>query len=364
MKTVVRNLTHISPRELDQHLARGWYRMGQGIYTCSLLWGKTGQTPVIWLRLPLHNFRFNKRQRRIMRRNAQRFRVEIRPFEFYEEQEELFKVYKASFDGSLSNSFKLQVNGGNDVNVFDSKEIAIYDGERLVAFSLFDLGWLSATSISGIYHPDYARYSLGYWTMLLEIEYAQSIGKHFYYPGYVAPGISKFDYKLRIGKQVEGYLPVSGLWIPYSRFPHEMLLPNQVIKQLCLLKAELDDLGLQTRLLPRFRQTFTGPRGVLVGSIEHTHAFFHMPWLLVVAHPRKKQHFIVISYQLPGGYCVVQQTFSAKGEIRDWKIADKIVLHPAVAREKTFAHKQGEELPVECFLNFQWMYEYVKAIIS
>jgi len=132
-----------------------------------------------------------------MRRNAGRFEVKVRNFVFHEAQEKLFALYRASFDGYLAESFKAQVNGLAEGNVFDSMEVAIYEGDDLVAFSLFDLGMSSATSISGIYHPAYARFSLGYWTMLLEIAYAQEQKKLHYYPGYVVPGIDKFDYKLR-----------------------------------------------------------------------------------------------------------------------------------------------------------------------
>ncbi len=337
MQTVIRRLDHIFPWELDLYLARGWYRMGQGIYTCSLLWGDLGQTPVIWLRLLLEGMSFNKRQRRLMRKNKERFRIEIRPFTFYEEQEILFELYKASFDGVLAESFKHQVNGGSDCNVFDSMEVAIYDDDRLVAFSLFDLGWMSATSISGIYHPDYAAYSLGYYTMLLEIEYALSHGKLFYYPGYVVPGIPKFDYKLRIGKQIEGFLPSEERWIPYERFPHEALLPNLIIKQLCLLHEELAALGLQVRLLPRFRQTFTGPCGLFVESVEYMHSFFWMPWLLVVGSPEEEKEFFVVSYYLTKSCFYVQRVGSAHGELQDWDITRKIVTR--VIPEK---HEQKE----------------------
>ncbi len=289
------------------YLASGWYRMGQGIYTCSVLWGELGPTPVIWTRLPLRDFTFDKRQRKLMRRNFRRFEVKIRRFVFHEEQEDLFAVYRASFDGFLADSFKSQVNGTADGNVFDSMEVAIFDGPDLVAFSLFDQGMSSVTSISGIYHPDYARYSLGYWTMLLEMAYAQEQKKQHYYPGYVVPGIPKFDYKLRIGKNIEGFLPEENRWIPYRRFPHELLEPNVVIKLLSLLAAELRSLGLQARLFPKFGYTFEGRRGLLLDSREFMALHFDSPWLLVVALPQPavaggQKQLVVVSYN-PVGSC-------------------------------------------------------------
>jgi len=302
MQTVVRRLDRIYPWELDMYLASGWYRMGQGIYTCSVLWGELGPTPVIWTRLPLKDFAFDKRQRKLMRRNSKRFKVEVRRFVFHEEQEKLFALYRAFFDGYLAPSFKEQVNGPAEGNVFDSLEVAIYDGDELVAFSLFDEGMDSTTSISGIYHPAYARYSLGYWTMLLEIAYSLEKKKGYYYPGYVVPGIPKFDYKLRIGKNIEGFLPVESRWIPYRRFPHELLEPNIIIKLLSLLLEELVKRGIRARLFPKMGLTFGGARGLLIRSREFMSLYFDSPWLLVVSFPavsdREWGKLVVVSYNL------------------------------------------------------------------
>ncbi len=304
MQTVVRRLDRIYPWELDMYLASGWYRMGQGIYTCSVLWGELGPTPVIWTRLPLKDFTFDKRQRKLMRRNSRRFKVEVRRFVFHEEQERLFDLYRAFFDGYLAPSFKEQVNGPAEGNVFDSLEVAIYDGDELVAFSLFDEGMNSTTSISGIYHPAYARYSLGYWTMLLEMAYSLEKKKGYYYPGYVVPGIPKFDYKLRIGKNIEGFLPAESRWIPYSRFPHELLEPNIIIKLLSLLVEELRSRRICARLFPKLGLTFGGARGLLIRSREFMSLYFDSPWLLIASLPAASEgewgKLVVVSYDLKG----------------------------------------------------------------
>ena len=66
-----------------------------------------------------------------------------------------------------------------------------------------------------MYDPEYDRYSLGFYTMLLEIEYCMELGLKFYYPGYVVPGYSRFDYKLRIG-DVDYFDLYSKEWLPFS----------------------------------------------------------------------------------------------------------------------------------------------------
>ena len=40
------------------------------------------------------------------------------------------------------------------------------------------------------------KYSLGFYTMLLEIDFGIKSGAEYYYPGYVVPNYFKFDYKL------------------------------------------------------------------------------------------------------------------------------------------------------------------------
>ncbi|MFK7932945.1 MAG: arginyl-tRNA--protein arginylyltransferase, partial [Saprospiraceae bacterium] len=63
----------IVPEELDDYLSHGWYRMGQAIFTCHFLWFGEKLYSAIWLRLPLLTFQFSKGQRKLLRRNAQRF---------------------------------------------------------------------------------------------------------------------------------------------------------------------------------------------------------------------------------------------------------------------------------------------------
>ena len=86
---------------------------------------------------------------------------------------------------------------------------------QLIAYSYFDLGSNSAASIIGIYDPKLATFSLGYYTMLLEMQYCIEQGIRYYYPGYLVPGYDRFDYKLRLGP-MQYYELRSDDWQPYS----------------------------------------------------------------------------------------------------------------------------------------------------
>ena len=97
-------------------------------------------------------------------------------------------------------------------DAFETWEVAVWDGERLVAFGWFDLGAESIQSLIGAYDPRYGRHSLGYNTLLLEVRWAQRHGRRYHYAGYVVPGDPAIDYKLRVG-DVEYLDPERG-WRP------------------------------------------------------------------------------------------------------------------------------------------------------
>ena len=91
------------------------------------------------------------------------------------------------------------------------------------------MGLNSIASILGVYDEPYASYSLGFYTMLAEIDYGKKNQYQYYYPGYVVPGFPKFDYKLRIG-DVDYYNTANDVWLPFSELnPDE--LPALVIEK-------------------------------------------------------------------------------------------------------------------------------------
>ncbi|NJL75726.1 MAG: GNAT family N-acetyltransferase [Saprospiraceae bacterium] len=111
------------------------------------------------------------------------------PFHYHGSKELLYKKYKAeNFKNDIAVSLADALLDRQERNIYNTFECEIYDQEKLIAVSFFDLGATSISSIMGMYDPDYSDYSLGYYTMLLEIEYGQERGFEYYYPGYVTPG--------------------------------------------------------------------------------------------------------------------------------------------------------------------------------
>jgi|AntRauTorckE5430_2_1112549.scaffolds.fasta_scaffold00508_11 arginine-tRNA-protein transferase len=209
----------LSPESLDWHLGKGWYRMGGHIFTTHFLFFQEQPYSAIWIRVDLQNFQFSKRQRKLLRRNAKLFELGSGPRVIDTERENLYVRYAADFDGRISPTIadSLEDYEGK-ASLFNTWETTVRDkvSGQLVGVSYFDLGDQAAASILGVYDPLLKSFSLGYYTMLLEIQYCIDNGMRYYYPGYVVPGYQRFDYKLRLGNS-EYFDLRTDSWIAYDQ---------------------------------------------------------------------------------------------------------------------------------------------------
>lgn len=239
----------LSPASLDWYLSKGWYRMGQNIFTTHFLCFQTQLYSAIWIRLRLSGFRFSKSQRKLLARNAKVFEHYIAYRKLTQEKEILYHRYASSFDGRLSPSLRDNLEDYDDSLLFNTYELNVRqkNNNELAAASYFDLGQKSAASILGIYEPNLKEYSLGYYTMLLEIAYCLEQGFDFYYPGYVVPGYQRFDYKLRLGP-AEYYDLQSDQWLPFTNFDRQQGPAEKQQQALEGLKKELEKKSIPTDL--------------------------------------------------------------------------------------------------------------------
>lgn len=249
--------TSLSPEALDAYLERGWYRMGQSVFTCRFVTFHGTLYPTIWIRLPLEGYTFRKGLRRRMSRNGRRFQVEVgAQAQMTDEKESLYQRYRDSFDGDLAPSLEEALFDGDGRDIFDTREVTIRDGGKLVAFSFFDLGAESIESIIGVYDPAYKSHSLGLHTMLLEVAHAQSLGLRYFYPGYVVPGYKAFDYKLRLGEaELEYFEQGTSDWLPYPDLPRDDLPTHRLRQGLEAARDSLRAEGVpaELRIYPLYR---------------------------------------------------------------------------------------------------------------
>ena len=238
----------LAPAELDEYLARGWFRMGQTIFTTNFLNFRDRFYSAIWLRVVLSGFEVDKTQQKLYKRNAG-FRVEFKPADITPDKELLYNKYKQSIPFEASASLASLLMGKSLSSVYHTQEVDIYDGERLVAAGFFDIGKHSAAGIVSFYDPDYKKFSLGKYLIYQKMNYCKALSFQYFYPGYFVPGYSFFDYKLNIGRSALEYLQLSTAeWFSIDRFRPEGIPLQIMFDKLNALQALLAPLKMESEV--------------------------------------------------------------------------------------------------------------------
>ena len=245
--TRVQRPEFLSPEELDRRLANGWYRIGQTLMTCKYVLFNGVLRTAIWTRLPLEGHRFKRSHRKLISRADHHYRITSGPMVLDARHERLYQRYRAIVRGERAASLHEFLYGDGVDSVFDTRELSLWDGDRLAAFSWFDLGRSTAQSLIGVYDPDHARHSLGFTTMLLEMREAMDRGIAYYYPGYVLPGEAAMDYKLRLPR-LEVRHPGTGRWLPAAALDGIPLPTELLWRGLRRAKRELGLRGVHSQL--------------------------------------------------------------------------------------------------------------------
>ncbi len=186
----------VTAEQLDLLLADAWRHFGTHFFRYSLGIFREEIRRVIPLRIRLADFQLSKSQRRNLRNNND-LRVEIRPIKITPESNDLFHRHKQRFDHGVPSSIYDFLSFEPAVVPCEAREIAVYDDDRLVAVSYFDIGLTTTSGIYAAFDPDESSRGLGVFTMLKEIEFSRQSGKEFYYQGYAYEGESFYDYKKR-----------------------------------------------------------------------------------------------------------------------------------------------------------------------
>ncbi len=239
----------LHPEELDDYLSKGWFRMGQAVFTTNFLNFKNQFYSAIWLRVELNHYSPDPTFRKLLKLNSS-FRVEFNKCDINQKKEDLFALYRqsVSFDASESIHQQLLGSNSNSETVYDTHEICVYDGNKLIAAGFFDIGKTAAEGISSFYHPDYKKYSLGKFLIYSKIQYCKNLGLEYFYPGYFVPGYKAFDYKLSIGtKDLHFFSFVLKKWISISQFSNDHDLFPIIQAKLKVLQAELSKHKIETK---------------------------------------------------------------------------------------------------------------------
>ncbi len=185
--------------EYDDLLARGWFRGNGIVYRSEVVCIDSKVYGIRNIRFPVYAFSMRRSHRKLFAKNNKRFSIRVGTPHSDAKREQLYQGVKSRFKAFVHDTLEgvlLSPRMGVD---FDALEIAVYDGDELVAVSYVDVGDRSMASILCVYNQAYKNASLGIYTMLVEMDLSKRMGLEYYYPGYVLDEPSAFDYKLELG---------------------------------------------------------------------------------------------------------------------------------------------------------------------
>jgi leucyl-tRNA---protein transferase len=218
----------LSGRNLDTILAAGWYRGGDHVFTTESIYYSTnvtpGSYPVYWLRYDLEKLNLIGTLRKL-HMNSQRFEIDFLPFELTEEYEDLY--FRHSLTTSFFNFMTLRdflsgdfgYAGVQQYCVFDTRVITLRKDGILVGAGITDMGKKTMAGIANFFDSEYRKLSPGKMLVVLKLLKAREKNMQYFYPGYIAPGISSFDYKTFVGTDcIEVWNSQKQVWQPFIGF--------------------------------------------------------------------------------------------------------------------------------------------------
>jgi len=236
----------IKADELDRFLTGGWFRSGEGMSTSQILNFSGELYSPVRTRLPLKNYTFRKSLLRIVKKNHN-FKTVCRKSFYTSEKEGLYQQFKVKFQYQVPSTLRQYLRDDFETSVFETYEVAVFDQDKLIAVSFFDLGNNCLASILGVYDETYAKYSLGFYTMLVEIDFGIKNKFKYYHPGYVVPGYPKFDYKLKIG-DLEYFHDTKKAWHPYNEMKQDSLPASVIESRIAEMATELNTHNIPNKI--------------------------------------------------------------------------------------------------------------------
>lgn len=239
----------LAGHDLDTYLERGWFRMGQTIFTTNFAHVKDRILSTIWLRVKLKDYSNDRAHTHLIKRNAN-FTTSVQPAVLTEEKEMLFARYRQSIPFTVSESLQHLLFGKDVGTIYTTYEVTVHDGEKLIACGFFDLGMDSAEGIVSFYDPEYKKFSLGKYLIYCKIQHSQSLDLEYFYPGYFVPGNPYFDYKLSIGREALQFLQLaSNAWCDLKTFLPADIPADVMSQKLEELFLKLQDGGIESHVL-------------------------------------------------------------------------------------------------------------------
>jgi len=219
------------PQSQDDYLDEGYFRAGHTVRKTRYVFVEKDFWSTVWSRVNLQTYSLRKSQRKVWNRVNKRFSYYIQAYTDREDQHQVYHAYQKNHPLDVGETLNDIFGMHEPTHEFNTHTVRIYDEGTLVAFSLFDLGKDSIASLMGCYLPEYASHSLGYFSMLAELDYGKLQGLNYYHPGYCVPGVPAFEYKLRL-PNLEGKSYINQEWQQMSEVLAQPLPKTQLVEKL------------------------------------------------------------------------------------------------------------------------------------
>ncbi|HHH72218.1 MAG TPA: arginyltransferase [Sulfuricurvum sp.] len=188
-------ISDCSAEYCDQLITRGWRRFGTMFFrpVCAEC------TACESLKIDINHYCFSRSEKRILRKNSD-LKVIIRRPSMTREHLELFRRYHHHMHHKRGweeqpvtprNYYSSFVQGFSDFGY----EVLYFEQKKLIGVDLIDILPSGISSIYFYYDPDYARRSLGKYSLLRQIILAQERHLPWIYLGYYVQGCQSLEYK-------------------------------------------------------------------------------------------------------------------------------------------------------------------------
>ena len=203
-------VTHSNIEFNSAVIERGWRRFGNYYFypICN------GCNECKSLRVDVDAFKPSKSQRKAINRNKDTKIVVQKPT-VTSEHIRLYNKYhswKAQKDGWRHRAITTREYYENFAEgAYDfGKEILYYHDDKLVGVDLIDVLEDGISAIYFFYDPDYAKLSLGVYSLIKQIEIAKILDKKWIYLGYWVDGCKAFKYKTNFKplEILDGFPPI------------------------------------------------------------------------------------------------------------------------------------------------------------
>lgn len=217
-----RLLLEVQPDELESMLIRGWRRFGPLYFRPAC--GACGEC--VSIRIPVARFQPTDSQLRA-RRRCRRFRLVLGPPQVDLDRLRLYHAWHAMRTEARGwHESELDLEGYFYQLGFphpSARELAFYDGDRLVAVSLCDVTPSCWSAVYFFYDPEIARLSPGVANIMYCLDLAREARIPHVYLGYRVADCASLQYKsgfkpheLLVGRPAMDELP---RWIPAEDAP-------------------------------------------------------------------------------------------------------------------------------------------------